>query len=72
MESIYHIEVDIECRVLHYGKEVCIAKPGVDVSITLRKGKHKLSFVSTENPLDQYSTILAVPENDIHIVFPRR
>ena len=65
MDSIYHIDTDIECRVLHYGKEVCIAKPGDDASITLRKGRHKLSFVSVENSSDQYSTMFVVPENDI-------
>ena len=65
MDSIYHIDTDIECQVLHYGKEVCIAKPGEDTSITLRKGRHKLSFVSVENSSDQYSTMFVVPENDI-------
>lgn len=65
MESIYHIETDIECRILHYGKEVCVATPGKDVSIQLRKGRHKLSFISTENEADQYSIMYEVPENDI-------
>lgn len=65
MESIYHIETDLECKVLHYGTELCIAKPGQDVSITLRKGRHKLTFVSTENPLDTYTMFYEVPENDI-------
>ena len=65
MDSIYHIDTDIECTVLHYGKEICIAKTGEDTSITLRKGKHKLSFVSVENSSDQYTTMFVVPENDI-------
>ena len=65
MDSIYHIETDIECKVLHYGKEVCIAIPGQDSSIELRKGRHKLTFISTENPIDQYSIMYEVPENDI-------
>lgn len=65
MDSIYHIETDLECKVLHYGKEVCLAKPGEDTSITLRKGRHKLTFVSLENSSDQYTTMFVVPENDI-------
>lgn len=65
IESIYHFETDIECKVFHYGKEVCIVKPGEDVTILLRKGRHRLSFVSTENPVDQYSIMYEVPENGI-------
>ena len=65
MDSIYHIDTDIECKVLHYGKEVCFATPGDDVCIELRKGRHKLTFVSTENVSDQYSIMYEVPENDI-------
>ncbi len=65
MESIYHIETDLVCRVLHYGTELCIAKPGQDVSISLRKGRHKLSFISTENTQDSYSIFYEAPENDI-------
>ena len=65
MNSIYHIDTDIECKVLHYGKELCIARPGEDTCIELRKGRHKLSFVSTENVSDQYSIMFEVPENDI-------
>ena len=64
MESIYHIETDLECKVLHYGTELCIATPGHDVSITLRKGRHKLTFISTENAQDQYTIFYEVPEND--------
>lgn len=65
MESIYHIETDLECRVFHFGKEICLAIPGEDVSIMLKKGRHKLSFISTENSSDQYSIVHEVPENDI-------
>ena len=65
MDSIYHIITDVECKILHYGKEVCIAKPKDDSVILLRKGRHKLTFVSTENVNDQYSIMYEVPENDI-------
>lgn len=65
MESIYHIETDLECRVLHYGADLCIAKPEQSAPITLRKGKHILTFISTENTQDQYTIFYEVPENDI-------
>ncbi len=65
MDSIYHIETDIECKVLHFGKEICLISPGEDATILLRKGRHKLTFISTENPLDTYSITFEVPENDI-------
>ena len=65
MDSIFHIDTDIECKVLHYGKELCIATPGEDVCIELRKGRHRLTFISQENASDQYSIMYEVPENDI-------
>ena len=65
MASIYHIETDIQCIVLHYGKEICIATPGEDSYLELRKGRHKLTFISTENAADKYSILYEVPENDI-------
>lgn len=65
MESIYHIETDLECKVLHYGNELCIATPGQDVSIKLRMGRHKLTFISTENPQVAYTIFYEVPGNDI-------
>ena len=65
MDSLFHIDTDIECKVLHYGSELCIASPGKDITITLRKGRHKLSFISTENTADSYTVMFNVPENDI-------
>lgn len=65
MEAKYHIITDLPCRVLHFGKEICIATPGEDACIFLLKGKHVLSFVSTENIADTYQIVLEVPENDI-------
>ena len=60
-ESKYHIITDLPCRVLHFGKEICIATPGEDACIELLKGRHLLSFVSTENPA-VLSTALNVPD----------
>ena len=65
MDSLFHIDTDIECKVLHSGSELCIASPGKDITITLRKGRHKLSFISTENTADSYTVMFNVPENDI-------
>ena len=65
MEAKYHIITDLPCRVLHFGKEICIATPDEDACIFLLKGKHLLSFVSTENIADTYRIVLEVPENDM-------
>lgn len=65
MVAKYHIITDIECKILHFGTEIGIACPGKDSFILLMKGKHLLSFVSTENPLDKYEIVFVVPENDI-------
>lgn len=63
--SIYHIENDIDCRVLKFGKEICVAIAGEDFTINLCKGRHKLSFISEENECDSFSMVLEVPENGI-------
>ena len=65
MEAKYHIVTDLQCRILHFGKELCIATPGEDACINLFKGRHLLSFVSTENPADSYMMTFEVPESDI-------
>lgn len=65
MASIYHIENDVACRVLHFGKELCIAMTGDDCVINLLKGRHKLTFESLENSNDAYSMVFEVPEDGI-------
>lgn len=65
MESIYHIENDLDCRVLKFGIELCVSFAGEDCVIKLLKGRHKLKFQSLENEKDEYSIILEVPENDM-------
>ena len=63
--SIYHIENDIDCKVLKFGKELCVATAGEDTVVELSKGRHKLTFVSLENHSDSYSIIFEVNENGI-------
>lgn len=63
--SIYHIENDIDCHVLKFGKGLCIAIAGEDSVINLCKGRHKLTFVSTENEDDNYTIVYEVSENGI-------
>lgn len=65
MEAKYHIVTDLQCRILHFGKDLCIAIPGEDACINLSRGRHLLSFVSTENPADSYMVTFEVPESDI-------
>lgn len=63
--SIYHIENDIDCKVLKFGKELCVAIAGEDTVIELLKGRHKLTFISLENQSDSYSIIFEVNETGI-------
>jgi len=65
MEAKYHIITDIACRILHYGTEIAVAKPGEDTYVLLSKGRHMLTFVSVENSKDSYKVLFEVPENDI-------
>lgn len=65
MASIYHIENDIDCKVFHFGKELCIAKAGDDCVITLLKGRHKLTFESLDNSNDAYTIVFEVLEDGI-------
>ena len=44
--SEVHIETDIACRVMRFKEEVITAQPDDDNLIHLKKGTHKLTFVS--------------------------
>ena len=63
--SIFHIENDINCKVLKFGKELCVAYANDDSVINLLKGRHKLTFVSLENEQDFHDIVYEVPENGI-------
>lgn len=58
-----HIETDIECRVMRFNKELITAKPNVDNLLYLKKGSHKLKFVSLENENDSYSLVYTVKDD---------
>ena len=60
-----HLEVDLDCQVFDFSKMICTARVDKDNEIRLRKGKHKLKFVSIENEEDQYSTLFEVEDNDM-------
>lgn len=63
--SIFHIENDIDCHVLKFGKELCMAIAGEDSVVNLCKGRHKLTFISAENEDDNYTIVYEVLENGI-------
>ena len=63
--AIIHLETDLDCQILKFGKLFCTTQIGEDKIIRLRKGKHKLEFVSIENPTDCYSTIFSVEDNEM-------
>jgi len=49
-DSVFHIETDVDCKVLRFHKEIIVAKAGCDNEIRLPKGKHKLEFVDISDP----------------------
>lgn len=58
-----HIETDIPCRIMRFKEELITAVPDDDNLIKLKKGTHKLTFVSIENEQDNYSQVFTV-KND--------
>ena len=58
-----HIETDIPCYVFRFKELLIEAKPDDDNLIYLKKGSHKLTFMSTENENDSYSLVYAVKDD---------
>ena len=58
-----HIETDIPCYVFRFKERLIIAQPNDDNLIYLKKGSHKLTFMSTENEDDSYSLVYAVKDD---------
>lgn len=61
------LQTDIVCRVVRHDKILATVNPGCDVVIRLKKGKHKLTFISNENETDQYSIVYTVGDADNRI-----
>ena len=58
-----HVETDIACRVMRFKEELITAVPDDDNLIHLKKGTHKLTFVSLENEQDTYSQVFTVKDD---------
>lgn len=63
--AIVHIETDSDCKILKFGNEIGIACAGEDKVIRLRKGKHKLTFISLENNKIKHSMVYQVEDNEM-------
>ena len=61
--SEVHVETDIACRVMRFKEELITAVPDDDNLIHLKKGTHKLTFVSLENEQDNYSQVFTVKDD---------
>ena len=57
-----HIETDLDCRILRFGKEIGMAQAGEYSEVKIPKGKHKLEFVGLENAADKYEHLLTVED----------
>ena len=58
-----HVETDIPCRIMRFKEELITAVPDDDNLIKLKKGTHKLKFVSIENEQDNYSQVFTVKDD---------
>ena len=58
-----HLETDLDCRILLYGKEIGCALIGEYTEIRLPKGEQKLEFVSQENSIIRTTKLIEI--NDL-------
>ena len=61
--SEIHIETDLPCCVIRFKEELIQAHPDDDNLIYLKKGSHKLKFVSLDNPADNYTLVYTVKDD---------
>lgn len=63
--AIFHVETDLPCRILKFGEEICNVYPDKPAKIRLRKGRHKLEFISLECPDDRLPLLQIVEDNEM-------
>lgn len=63
--ALFHVETDLPCRILKFGKELCTVRPDSDTAIRLRKGRHKLEAVSLDCPDDRLQWVQTVEDNEM-------
>ena len=61
-KATVRIETDLDCRILHFGKKIGLAKRGKTSEITLPRGKHKLQFVGLESEADIFECMCVVED----------
>ena len=59
-----HIEADADCLLFHFKKIQCPIREGVDNVVRLKRGKHKLEFVSLEYEDIKDQQVLEIPYED--------
>lgn len=59
-----HIEADANCQLYHFKKKLAHIQTGEDHVIHLKRGKHKLEFVSTEYNDIKVMKILDIPDEN--------
>lgn len=59
-----HIETDADCQLLHFKKVLAHIHKNEDNVVHLKRGKHKLEFVSMEYEEIKVQRILEIPEED--------
>ena len=68
--AVYHVSSDINCIVLHFGKQIQTINKGDCLGLEFVKGRHKLIFMSAKYGLAVSQSIeLFVPENQYEDYF---
>lgn len=65
MGSILRVKPDIDCRIMKFGEELCIAKAGEFTGFPLREGNYLLEFISTKNAADKFEMQYSMKNNNM-------
>ena len=60
----YHVYTDCDCTMERFGKKIGNAYVDGDCYMRLKLGRHKLKFVSLQNPVDYVEMVIEVDSND--------
>lgn len=59
-----HIETDADCQLFHFKKMLALIYAGEDNVVRMKRGKHKLEFVSVEFEDIKEQQVLEIPDED--------
>lgn len=67
--AVVRVRADMDCRIVKFGEDVGLVLAGKWATLRLKKGRHILDFVSTENPADHSEITYKVDDVDMDDFF---